>query len=446
MIAKGIVMDNPIILIAEGDKVLCQDLKKRLLRRGFGIIEATGGAGKYQYNQNNKPDLIIIGADEKIDGALKEAKQIHQWNSDIPIVLITKHSSEEKAIAALRAGINDYLRWPMADNELMASVRRNLPARKANIPRDRIDQSLIGNSAPMAEVKTFLAKVAASDSTVLITGETGTGKELAAELIHRCSPRSERPFVSINCAALPESLVESEMFGYERGAFTGAITSSQGKFEQANGGTVLLDEIADMSLYAQAKILRIIERKEVNRLGGNKVIPLDVRITAATNRNLEQLVEERKFRNDLYYRINVARIHIPPLRDRKEDIRFLVNHSIRELNKLFDRHVDGLTDEAMESLLQYHWPGNVRELKNCLESTYINLLSRRISFMDFPDIIRKRLRFSEEGFTNERDMVLAALSSTNWNKTKAAKKLKCSRMKIYRTLKRHKINFAQEKP
>lgn len=439
-------MRNPTILIVEDNEVLRQDLKRRLLPHGFEIIEGPCRTRAHEYYQKSKPDLIIISADKKIDNGLKEAKQIHQWNCNVPIVLITKYSSEDQIIAALRAGIKDYLKWPLSDEELMAGIRRNLPAQKAYIPEIRINQSLIGNSAPMIDIKAFLLKIAVTDSTVLITGETGTGKELAAELIHRCSSRSERPFICINCAALPESLVESEMFGYERGAFTGAVTSSKGKFEQANGGTVFLDEIADMSLYAQAKILRTIERKEVNRLGGNKVVPLDVRVTAATNRDPEQLVEEKKFRDDLYYRLNVARIHIPPLRNRKEDIRPLVNHTIRELNQRFDRHVEGLTDEAMESLLHYHWPGNVRELKNCLESTYINLLSRRISFMDFPDNVRKRLRFSEEGFTNERDMVIAALSSTNWNKTEAAKKLKWSRMKIYRTLKRHKINFTQEKP
>lgn len=439
-------MKNPIILIVENDKILRQDLKRRLLPHRFEIIEAPGRIRTQQYYQNTKPDLIIIGADKKIDDDLKEANQIHQWNRDTPVILITKNSSEERAIAALRAGVNDYFKWPFSDEELIACIHRNLLHEKIYSSEGSVYSLMIGTSSSMQEIKAFLPKVAVTDSTVLITGETGTGKELAAELIHRCSPRSERPFVCINCAALPETLVESEMFGYERGAFTGAVTSSQGKFEQANRGTVFLDEIADMSLYAQAKILRTIERKEVNRLGGNKVVPLNVRITAATNRNPEQLVEEKKFRDDLYYRLNVARIHMPPLRDRKEDIRPLVNHTIRELNQRFDRHVEGLTDEAMESLLHYHWPGNVRELKNCLESTYINLLSRRISFMDFPDNIRKRLRFSEEGFTNERDMVLAALSSTNWNKTEAAKKLKWSRMKIYRTLKRHKINFTQEKP
>ena len=438
-------MKNPTILIVAGDEILRQDLKGCLLAHGFEVIEAPCKGRLRQYFQNSKPNLILIGTNKKIDNGLKEAKQIHQWNSDVPILLITKYSSEERAIAALRAGINDYFKWPIADEELMAGIHRNLPEHKAYLPEIHIENPMIGNSEPMLEIKAILPKVAATDSTVLITGETGTGKELAAEFIHQCSPRGKGPFVCINCAALPESLVESEMFGYERGAFTGAVSTSQGKLEQANGGTVFLDEIVDMSLYAQAKILRVIEKKEVNRLGGNKVVPLDVRITAATNRDPEQLVEEKKFRDDLYYRLNVARVHIPPLRERKEDIRPLVNHTIRELNQRFNRHVEGLTDDAMESLLHYYWPGNVRELKNCLESTYINLLSRRISFMDFPDNFRKRLRFSEEGFTNERDMVLAALSSTNWNKTEAAKKLKWSRMKIYRTLKRHKINFGPEK-
>jgi transcriptional regulator with PAS, ATPase and Fis domain len=310
---------------------------------------------------------------------------------------------------------------------------------RKSLPQIDADREIIGHSRHMQELRSYLSKVAVTDSTVLITGETGTGKELVASLIHRKSARQKKPFVCINCAAIPESLIESEMFGYERGAFTGAVGYRRGKFEQAQGGTLFLDEIGDMSPFAQAKILRSIESKEVYPLGGKGAIPLDIRIIAATNQNPEEL------REDLYYRLNVARVHLPPLRDRKEDIPHLVDHTIKELNQRLNWEVEGLTDEAMNALLQYYWPGNVRELKNLLEATFINLYSRRISYMDFPDIFRKRLRFSENGFTSERDMVLAALSSTNWNKTEAAKKLNWSRMKIYRTLKRHKINFTQQK-
>lgn len=437
-------MNIPTILIAEGDDILRQDLKRLLLPHGFEIIEASGRASLKEYFQSSKPDLIIIGANQKrVDDGLKKAKQVRRFNSNVPVILITKYSSEKRAIAALRAGINDYLKWPLTDKDMLAGIRRNLSDRNMHPSEIYVDNPMIGNSEPMQKIKAFLAKVSATDSNVLITGETGTGKELAAQLIHQFSARKKGPFICINCAAVPESLIESEMFGHERGAFTGAVTSSRGKFEQAKGGTVFLDEITDMSLYAQAKILRVLERKEINRLGGNRVVPVDIRITAATNQDPEQLVEQGNFREDLYYRLNVARVHLPPLRDRKEDIPYIVKHMVNKLNHRYQMEVEGLTVEAMETLFRYHWPGNVRELINLLESTFINPISNRISFMDFPDNFRKKLRFSEEYYTNERDMVLAALAATKWNKTEAAKKLKWSRMRVYRTLQRHKINFQQ---
>ncbi|MBW2163252.1 MAG: sigma-54-dependent Fis family transcriptional regulator, partial [Deltaproteobacteria bacterium] len=288
-----------------------------------------------------------------------------------------------------------------------------------------------------------LVKVATTDSTVLITGETGTGKELAAELIHQNSPRHKEPFVCINCAALPESLVESEMFGYERGAFTGAVALKQGKFELAEGGTVFLDEIGDMSPYAQMKILRTTEKKEICRLGGKGAIPIDVRIVGATNRDLEQLIEKGNFRKDLYYRLNVARVHLPPLRLRKEDIPSLLKHYIRKFNQRFGREVEGLAEEALDSLLRYDWPGNVRELKNILEATFINLPSRKIALMDLPKTFQGRLKETEGLPEKERDRLLSVLFATKWNKSKAARKLQWSRMTLYRKMAKYQISTSQ---
>jgi transcriptional regulator with PAS, ATPase and Fis domain len=284
-----------------------------------------------------------------------------------------------------------------------------------------------------------------TDSTVLLLGETGTGKELAARLIYQNSSRHKKPFICVNCAALPENLLESELFGYERGAFTGAIGSKRGKFEMANGGTIFLDEIGDMSPYAQAKILRVIERKEVYHLGGKASIPLDFRIIAATNQNLERLVTEGTFRKDLYYRLNVARIYLPPLRERKEDIPLLIEHLIGELNRRFGREVEGFTQKALELLLRYDWPGNVRELKNLLEATFINLPSQKISFIDLPEAFQRRLKEAEGLPQNERDRVLSALFATNWNKSKAAQKLRWSRMTLYRKMAKYDI-VSKRKP
>jgi transcriptional regulator with PAS, ATPase and Fis domain len=289
-----------------------------------------------------------------------------------------------------------------------------------------------------------MRQVAQTDSNVLITGETGTGKQLVAEMIHRNSLRRDRAFVCINCAAIPDTLLESELFGYERGAFTGAFSLKEGWLKAANGGTAFFDEIGDMSHYAQAKILRTIETKELQRLGAQKSIALNLRVIAATNQDLEGLMSEGKFRKDLYFRLNVARVHLPPLRDRKEDIPLLLQHYIRELNLRFGREIEGFTDEALECLLQYSWPGNIRELKNLVEAIFVSLPSRRISVMDLPQHFIKQLRIREDCPQGERDRLLAALLSTNWNMSKAAQKLQWSRMTVYRKVAKYRI--LQSKP
>jgi two-component system response regulator HydG/two-component system response regulator AtoC len=260
-----------------------------------------------------------------------------------------------------------------------------------------------------------------------------------AGLIHRNSTRNEKPLVCVNCAALPDGLLESELFGHERGAFTGAVASQQGKFELADRGTIFLDEIGDMSSHAQAKILRTIESKEIYRLAGRKSIPLNVRVIAATNHDPERLVVEEKFRKDLYFRLNVARIHLPPLRDRKEDIPLLLEHYAREMNRRFGRAVEGFTEETLAYLLHYDWPGNVRELKNLCEAIFINQPSRIISFHDLPTIFQRLLRDTEGLSRSEHDRLLSALLSTKWNVSQAARKLHWSRMTIYRKIEKYHI-------
>ncbi|MGD9013756.1 MAG: sigma-54 dependent transcriptional regulator, partial [Desulfobacterales bacterium] len=291
----------------------------------------------------------------------------------------------------------------------------------------------------MREIKHYLAKVARTDSNVLITGETGTGKELAAGLIHYQSPRYGKPFVCINSAALPETLVESELFGYDRGAFTGAVTEKPGKLELAAKGTVFLDEIGDMNRYAQAKILRSIESREFFHLGGRRPVPFKARVIAATNKDPMQLIEERKMREDLYYRLNVARIHLPPLQKRKDDIPPLVSFAVNRLNRRFRRQVHGLTDEAMEHLLLYDWPGNIRELFNLLEATYISLPSQHADFIDLPKPIKKQIKVPEFYASDERKRIVSALLETNWNKSTAAQKLNWSRMTLYRKMSKYSI-------
>jgi transcriptional regulator with PAS, ATPase and Fis domain len=291
----------------------------------------------------------------------------------------------------------------------------------------------------MARIKTYVEQLSGSDSNVLITGETGTGKERVAELIHQRSARHARPLVRINCAALPESLLESELFGHERGAFTGAYAAYEGKLRLADGGTVFFDEIGDLSPYGQAKILRVIENKETYRLGGKRSIPLDFRVIAATNQDLERLMAENKFRKDLFFRINVARMHLPPLRERREDIPLLVDHYLQAYNARLGRQTGGPSPEAGACLLRYGWPGNVRELKNVIEAILITRDEGPITLMDLPEGLRRDHSVYPNVTSIERELLLSALSAAKWNKSKAAKQLRWSRMTLYRKMAKHHI-------
>ena len=442
-------MQKPVILIAESNSTSRQNLRLRLIDQGCDIVEASNRATAFELARSIGPDLAILGSlGESEWDAIQVARDIHSCDRKILILLIVTRSSEDIAFAALRAGVNDYLKCPFSPGELIACVNNCLADKLSpNASPDYKDSDLnfsgcaglIGESPAMQLIKSYILRAAASDSTVLITGESGTGKELVAEMIHKNSPRSDKPLVCVNCAALPDSLLESELFGYERGAFTGAASSQRGKFELANGGTILLDEIGDMNLYAQAKILRTIESKEIYRLGGSKNISLNVRVITATNQDPERLMTEKRFRLDLYYRINVARIHMPPLRDRKDDILYLLDHYVRELNRRFGRSVEGFTEEALSYLLNYDWPGNVRELKNLCEAIFINLPARKITFLDLPYLYQNRLKEVESLPQGEREQLLSALFTTNWNVSKAARKLNWSRMTIYRKLEKYHI-------
>jgi DNA-binding NtrC family response regulator len=355
------------------------------------------------------------------------------------LLLLAAESSEDIAVAALRARLDDLIRYPQASDELLPVITRLL-GRLPQVPLEDAADPMIGSSKSIWQLKAYLAKVAATDSNVLITGETGTGKELAAEMLHRASPRRSKPLISVNCAAIPEALVESELFGYHRGAFTGAQTSRDGKFQLAEGGTVFLDEIGDMNLGSQAKLLRVIENKQVDSLGAKSSQHVNVRVIAATNQDPEQMVSENRFRKDLYFRLNVARVYLAPLRERKQDIPELVEQSIRELNRRFGYRVEGCTASAWMLLDRYDWPGNVRELKNLMEATFIGLGSRIISHYDFPEAFHRRMAALDRLPADERQQLLAALSATNWNKSKAAEALRWSRMTVYRKIAKYHLS------
>ena len=377
-------------------------------------------------------DLILIGtASRSTLGAIATARALRTAGFKVPIILVHAESSEELAIAALREGVQDYVQASGAKDELRRAIQGCL---EAGGREPAAECAMVGESRVMRDVRAWIGRMAESDSTVLITGETGTGKELTAELIHAISRRRGRPLVCVNCAAIPDGLLESELFGHERGAFTGAHAASAGKLKDADGGTVFFDEIGDMSPFAQAKILRAVENRQVEPLGAGKSFRIDVRFIAATNQDLERAVAENRFRTDLYYRLNVGRIELPSLRERREDIDPLARHIIGELNQRFGRQVESLDEDLLERLRRYDWPGNVRELRNVIEAAYVNAPSRILGARDLPAFFRRRIEEARELPPLERDRVLAALNATHWNKTLAARQLHCSRMTLYRKM------------
>jgi DNA-binding NtrC family response regulator len=438
-------MGKPVILLCAPASASSRELQEHLKLQGFEVVRPDRRAEACHLFQGSGPDLAIIdspGHDLAPD--LKTVSFLRRQNRGTPIFLIARHSSEAKAVAALRAGITDYFKEPVSYGELLESIQRHLPppgqaSPPPASPEGEIEPTFIGETPPIQKIKDYIARAGAIDCNVLITGETGTGKERAAELIHWHSSRRAQPLIAINCAALPENLLEGELFGYERGAFTGAQSAYPGKLGLAEGGTVLLDEIFEMGPYMQAKILRAVDTRKIFRLGGKKAIPLNVRIVAATNQDPERAMTEGVLRSDLFYRLNVARVHLPPLRERQDDIPMLLMHFLREMNGRYGRRVEGFTSEVMELLRGYAWPGNIRELRNLVEALFINLPSRLVSLVHLPESFRP-LKASLKLPRDERQQVLEALLATNWNKSQAADKLQWSRMTLYRKMQKHEIS------
>jgi DNA-binding NtrC family response regulator len=405
------------------------------------VVHASANTDVWDAGDRLRPDIVVI---EGCDDALRDSERIRFFSASLPVVALLATSSEERAIAALRIGVNDYLKQSCTQEEVVQAVLRW--ARREKSPTDSgpsRGRPMVGTSNLTRDVRARIAKAAGNDGNVLITGETGTGKELVAQLIHQNSRRYKEPMICVNCAALPESLIESELFGHEKGAFTGANVASQGKLQCAGAGTIFFDEIGDMSLPAQAKILRAIESKEYQRLGGSRSVTLNARIIAGTNQGLERFVEEERFRKDLYYRLNVVRIHLAPLRERPEDVPALIDHFVQLLNASFGQSVQGVSDEIRDRFMSYAWPGNVRELRNVMEGIFLEAPPPVIQYRDIPQVIREHLEDSAAITLPERARMLAALQSTRWNVTRAAEKLRWSRMTFYRKMAKHHIASAK---
>ncbi len=430
-----------------------RQVKNKLRDSGFLLRETILGLSGQVFSSASGYDAVIIASTHQdFPSNISFIEQIRSFDLNIPIFLVVQNGSEKKAVAALRSGATDYYSHPFDQEDLKRSLRHHLqdstaafefPWKEKNANTQCVAPELLGISKEIQGVRKYLLRVAAMDSTVLITGETGTGKELAADFIHWHSRRNKFPFVRINSSAMPEQLVESELFGYNKGAFTGAVSAKPGKFEQADKGTLFLDEIGEMSSTAQSKILRFLESRRVHRLGGQKGVNVDVRIIAATNQELEKKVEEESFRKDLFFRLNVARVHLLPLRKRREDIPVLLHKFVHKLNEVFGLQVSGFSEKCWFCLLKYDWPGNVREVKNVLEATYINSPAATITFRNLP--LEYQKKFCDTSFKpkSERDQVLSALFAANWNKSRAAEELNLSRMTLYRKM--NKLQIVQKR-
>lgn len=435
-----------LLLVGEEDNFFRQT-KENLLNKGFLVREKVQGGSCKDFPSTLMVDAVVVCSSrhDPMDGIflLEQIKSC----VNIPLFFVAQYGSEQKAVAALRSGALDYFSTSEIQDKITHRIKHNLydsmTAFDMSTPEEKVGEEgepiIIGSSSEIQEIRSYLLKVSRTDTTVLITGETGTGKELAADFIHWHSKRRTNPLVRINSSAMPEQLVESELFGFEKGAFTGAVSEKPGKFEQADLGTIFLDEIADMSSFAQAKILRILESSRVHRLGGCVANSIDVRIIAATNQDLDRLIQRGLFRNDLFFRLNVARVHLPPLRERRDDIPLLLKTFVREFNARFDMQVNGFSEKAWFTFLKYDWPGNIRELKNVLEATYINTPSSTITFRNLPAPFQKIFLRGDFMPKSERDKVLSALFATNWNKSQAAEKLNWSRMTLYRKMAKHQI-------
>jgi DNA-binding NtrC family response regulator len=434
------------ILFARDTSLPPPTLVGALEKGGFEAVLASSEAELVQRVAWFSPECIVVLSSSAMDSAvLGLADQVRRIDHLCPLVILTSSLSVDGAICAMRAGASDLLEQSAPVEEIVATlksldVRYHQGQIRQSVDNELIGcQKMVGSGTAMIRIRSQLSQLGATDANVLITGESGTGKELAAELIHRNSRRRSRPFVAINCAALPDTLLESELFGYERGAFTGANVSRDGKLQYAAGGTLFLDEIGDMSLAAQAKILRAVDGKVIQRLGSNVDTPVQVRLLAATNQNLEEMTQEKKFRRDLYYRLNVVRLVLPPLRERLEDIPELVDQVVRELSAQHREPPRRVESDVVRRFQRYSWPGNIRELRNVLESILVFSSSRSISLGDIPIEIRHSLRSSTPLYGDERTKILSALTSASWNRNKAATALRCSRMTLYRKMTKYAI-------
>src|SRR5215467_781292 len=379
------------VLVIDDEANLRKVLAALLRRDGYDVTIAEDGEMGLAEFQKNGADAVITDLVMPKLGGMEVLKAVNGTDPEVPVIIITAHGTVDSAVEAIKLGAFDYVTKPFDQTELsnvIAKAIRTHESARRNARGERGRHALVGSSPQMQDVMRIIEKVADTPSTVLITGESGTGKELIATALHEGSSRHDKPFIRINCAAIPRDLIESELFGYERGAFTGAVTSKPGRFELADGGTLFLDEIGEVPVEMQVKLLRALQESEFERVGGIKTTRVDVRLIAATNRDLQAEIEAGRFRSDLYYRLAVVPIRLPALRERTSDIPLLVDHFLTKFNERLRKKVEGTETDAMEVLVQYPWPGNIRELENVIERAVLFCDTQRLHASDLPHEIR----------------------------------------------------------
>lgn len=443
-------MNQLTILTIDDEENIRNGLADNFELEGYNVLQASNGKEGLAIIAKGGVDLVIT--DLRMDGISGEevVQYVTTENPGIPIIVLTGHGSIEEANKAIKAGAYYFLTKPLNLDHLNKIVKNALTERSQQLKIKELQERLkhnqnaddmIGKSAELNKVRAMISKAAPTKASVLITGESGVGKELVARAIHNQSPRKDNAFIVVHCAALSETLLESELFGHEKGAFTGADSLAHGKFELADGGTIFLDEIGEINLSTQIKLLRVLQERSFERVGGEKTINVDIRIVAATNKNLEEEVRAGKFREDLFYRLNVVRIEMPALRERKDDIPLLMHGFLKEFNIENQKNILGFDNRAKSAILKYSWPGNIRELRNCVESAVVMCTKEQISFDDLPSTVRSGCDISAitipAGITmNEAEKIIITenLALNNGNKTKTAETLGIGRKTLHRKL------------
>ena len=444
------------ILVVDDEEIIRESLSFILKKEGYDVTEASNGQEAYEKILADPFDIVVSDIEMPEMKGIELLENITHVSPETLVVIITAHASIETAIEALRKGASDYILKPIEFDELLVKIHRLLEHRRLSLENKVLRQemfrkydfaNLIGKSQAMKKVFAMLEKVAPTESTVLITGKSGTGKELVARALHYNSKRGSKAFIAVNCGAIPETLIESELFGHKKGSFTGATTDKEGYFKAADGGTLFLDEISEMPLPLQVRLLRVIEQKEIIPVGTSRTIPINVRFVAATNRELHKEVEAGRFREDLLYRFNVVEIHLPTLSERTEDIPLLVEHFVEKYRNEMAKNIQGVNNEAMHLLMNHEWRGEVRELENIIERAIIFCNDEFITVKDFPDFLQKRIEppppppppppssLKEAMDIIEKQVIFDSLKRNNHNKEKTSEELKISLPTLYRRIK-----------